>query len=101
MNDQLKHKMDKAATDAIIELCVRQFNEDILPNFDNDGRSWIVDYEMPRDFAAFRHGRFEFKNDKILACFSPSLGIIRKMIVCAVNRTRELGDLSPWVSYPR
>lgn len=98
MNDQFKQKLDQPTSDAIVESCVRQFNEKILPNFVNDGRSWIVDYEMPRNFAAFRHGRLELMNDQILACFSPSLNVIRKMILCAVNRTREAGDLSNWVS---
>ncbi|KAK1827460.1 hypothetical protein QBC39DRAFT_361660 [Podospora conica] len=96
MNDQFKQKMDQAATDAIVKSCVRQFHEKILPGFDNDGRSWIMDYEMPRDFAAFRHGRFELENVKILACFSPSLSMMQKMILCSVDRTREMGDLSTW-----
>ncbi|KAK0625944.1 hypothetical protein B0T14DRAFT_599420 [Immersiella caudata] len=95
MNDQFKQKMDHVATASIVESCVRQFSEKILPDFDNDGRHWTVEYEMPRDFAA-RHGRFEIDDDQTLACFNPSLNMIQKMVMCAVGRTRKFHHLSPW-----
>ncbi|KAL2024861.1 hypothetical protein VTK56DRAFT_3560 [Thermocarpiscus australiensis] len=95
INSQLKHKMEQATVDDIVKACCHQFHRMILPDFHNNGRPWIVDYETPRDFTAFKHGRFEFSNDEILACFTPSVGMISKMMTSSVDRIRELHGTPP------
>jgi hypothetical protein len=98
MNNQFKHKMPQATVDEIVKRCCRQWHQRILPEFQDNGQPWIVDYEMPAGFTAFKHGLVDFGSDEILSCFAPSANLIKKMLLCSVRRMRNFQTIQPSVS---
>lgn len=98
MNSQFKHKMAQATVDDIVQRCCCQWHRTVLPEFRNDGEPWIVSYDMPPEFPAFRHGQLELKNDEILSSFRPSISLIRKMVLFSVRRMRDAQGIQPSVS---
>jgi hypothetical protein len=98
MNRQLKHKMTRATVDKIVEQCCRRWHDEILPEFSNDGRSWLVEYDMPTEFTAFKHGLLDFGNGEIMSCFTPSISLIKKMVVRSVRKMRNSQGILPSVS---
>ncbi|KAK3367969.1 hypothetical protein B0H63DRAFT_405141, partial [Podospora didyma] len=97
MNNQFRHKMEQNQVDRIIKSCCDHFRRLVFPGFCNDGRDWEVNYEalQPDTTLTVLHGRLKFSNDDILACFEPSVMVLRKMISESVGRIRNLHDGLP------
>ena len=62
--------------------CILNFQRWIRYAFDDDGRSWEVDVQIPADFpdAGIKGGRITFSGEEILACFTPAVQRIRELI---------------------
>lgn len=74
----------------IIKSCCDQFQHRILPDFDNSGKDWTVEFEMPHGSPVFQHGQLKFSNAEVLGCFVPSATMARKILETTVTRLYAL-----------
>ncbi|KAH7160376.1 hypothetical protein B0J13DRAFT_493970 [Dactylonectria estremocensis] len=87
---QLRRRIDTSTVENIMKSCCNQFQQRILPGFDNDGIEWTVSFEMPHGIPGFQHGQLEFTNKQILQCFTPGVAMITKMLVETALKAHRL-----------
>lgn len=93
MNRQFRHKMEPGTIHEVTKQCCRQWHERIMPEFRNDGQSWIVNFELPAGFnSGLQHGQLELANDEIVSCFSLSVGAIETMMLQSIERMSHDGQ---------
>ncbi len=76
MNRGKKYKLKPATLDILVHQCCLRWHDVILPEFNNDATSWSVSPQF---------GELYFENHEVLSCFAPSVKLIRKMAVHAVQ----------------
>ncbi|KAF6810847.1 hsp70 family protein [Colletotrichum sojae] len=83
---ELRRKVDESAIQDIIQSCCEQFERLILPDFENNGRDWTVEFEMPSGAPGLRHGRLKFTNAEVAKCLNRSVIMIEKMLESMVAK---------------
>lgn len=90
--------MAPARVDMIANQCLLEWHQTIFAEFCDRGNPWIVTYDAPAGFTAFRHGMVDFEIDEIRACFAPTVSLIRGMVKAAIRRMQAVQAVSPSVS---
>ncbi|KAF6842416.1 hsp70 family protein [Colletotrichum musicola] len=83
---ELRRKVDESSIQDIIQSCCEQFERLILPDFENNGRDWTVEFEMPSGAPGFQHGRLKFTNAEVAKCLNRSVIMIEKMLESMVAK---------------
>lgn len=83
---ELRRKVDESAIQDIIQSCCEQFEQLILPDFENNGRDWTVEFEMPSGAPGLQYGRLKFTNAEIAKCLNRSVIMIEKMLESMVAK---------------
>ncbi|KAF6834677.1 hsp70 family protein [Colletotrichum plurivorum] len=83
---ELRRKVDESAIQDIIQSCCEQFERLILPDFENNGRDWTVEFEIPSGAPGLQHGRLKFTNAEVAKCLNRSVIMIEKMLESMVAK---------------
>ncbi|KAI5459319.1 hypothetical protein BGZ63DRAFT_406620 [Mariannaea sp. PMI_226] len=86
MTRELRRRIDNATMEKLVESCCEQFQQNIFPHFENNGREWTVEFEMPQTIPGLQHGRLKFSNAEMLKCFEPSTRMITTMLLRTVQK---------------
>ncbi|KAL0940242.1 hsp70 family protein [Colletotrichum truncatum] len=87
---EMRRRLDDSAVEDIIQSCCDQFQQKILPEFDNDGREWKVEFEMPSGIPGLQQGRLKFTSAEIWRCFMPSVAMIEEMLEATAHKISRM-----------
>src|SRR3569833_252946 len=82
----ISHDPQLVATliDGLVRSSRSQFVMGILYNFDDDGRNWRLDVDLPAEFPATASRELWLSNDEVLSCFQPTVRRIKKVLLAAI-----------------
>src|SRR3569833_4274197 len=84
----ISHDPQLVATliDGLVRSSRSQFVMGILYNFDDDGRNWRLDVDLPAEIPATASRELWLSNDEVLSCFQPTERRIKKVLLAAIQK---------------